>query len=214
MKVVIPTGWHEVTVSQFIKIAEVPKLGFDETDSNLRILSILTGVDDTYFTGVELPQLKKIFQKISFISTKPEGLPLKQKVMINGRRYRVNYLPSTITAGEYIDISHYTKDANANLPKILAIYLKPVNFLGFKRKDCYKKVEGKYVQTLESREWTEKHLPDVLTMDVVFPMSSFFLKLWQRLINDTKVYFGKVSEKKIKELRKQVLDLQKNGGGT
>jgi hypothetical protein len=217
MKVTIPTGWHEVTVSQYQKICEVPKLGFDETDSNLRILSILTGVDDTYFSEVDYKVLKSYYKKISFVSKSPVGLPLRQKVMINGRRYRVNYLASELTAGEYIDVSHWTRtheETIVNLHKIIACYLKPVNVLGFKKRSCYKKVEGKLIQTAESRDWTAKHLPDCVTMDIIFPMSAFFLNLWQRLINDTKIYLNKVQEKQLAKVRKEMEGLRKTGVGS
>jgi hypothetical protein len=200
MKITVPTSWADVTVKQFIELSEVPKLGFDDMDSKLKILSILTGVDDEYFLNIKTSDLKVLIAKTNFVHTNPANLHIRQKVMINGRRYRINYLPSELLAGEYIDMTNLTKDKdkiNENLPKICAIYLKPVNVFGFKKRKCYKKVDSKLVQTLESREWTEKYIPDQLTMDIVFPMSAFFLKLWEGLTKATLLY----SEREITKQR-------------
>jgi len=215
MKIIVPTGWHEVTLNQYIEITKVPSLGFDETESALRVLSILTGVDDSYFIDMDYRQLKLALAKIAFVYKKPQGR-IRQKVRINGRRYRVNYLPSTLTAGEYIDLTHWTKtpqEAIENLNKIISVYLKPVNVFGFKLKNCYEKKEGKYVQTMSSREWTAEHVGGCLTMDIVFPMSDFFLTLYEALLKNTQDFLKKANRKQMQEIQKRVSDLQRSGDG-
>lgn len=211
MKIKVPTSWADVTLNQYIQLTEVPELGFDELESNLKILSILTGVSDYVFLSFPKGELKKITSLVSFIHETPKyKLPLSIK--LNGKRYNVNVLPSTISAGEYIDLSEYTKDKkliNKNLPKILAVILQPINRLGFKSKEDYKNIEGRKIQTVESRERIEKELLD-LTMDKVFPISDFFFLLFNNLTKTT-LHYLKEQERKVK--KEIVRDLQQIGDG-
>ena len=207
MKITIPTSWADVTLKQYKQIVEVPSLGFkDELDNHLRVLSILTGIDDTEFLSIPLKELNRILLKIKFIYQKPNKLPIQHKITLNGQRYRVNYLPSQLDAGEYIDLSNYTKEEDKiieNMPKILAVFLKPINFWGGMQKGKYKlNKQGRMSQTMESREETAK-LADDITMDVIFPMSDFFLKTWERSIEVTKAYFLHERRKAMNEARKQ-----------
>jgi len=207
MKLTIPTSWADVTLKQYKQIAEVPSLGFkDELDNHLRVLSILTGIDDTEFLDLPLKELNKVLLKIKFIYKKPKDLKIQHKIKIGKQRYRVNYLPSQLDAGEYIDLTNYTKDESKiieNMPKIVAVFLKPINFWGGMQKGNYKvNTQGRMSQTMESREATAK-LADNLTMDIIFPMSDFFLKTWERSIEVTKAYFLNERRKAMNEARKQ-----------
>jgi len=199
MKITIPTSWADVTLAQYKQIVEVPSLEFkDELDNHLRVLSILTGIDDTEFLSIPLNELNKVLMNIKFIYTKPNKLKIKHKVKLGGQRYHVNYMPNQLDAGEYIDLTNYTKEEAKiieNMPKILAVFLKPVNILGGMTKGRYKKnSQGRMSQTMESREQTAALAKD-LTMDVIFPMSDFFLKTWESSIEVTKAYF--MREKRI-----------------
>jgi hypothetical protein len=178
MKVTMPTGWEDVTVRQYLELKEVPELGFEPFDAQLRILQILTGISDESFLSMPISAVKKLTAKTDFLNKMPR-FHKKFEVKINGRRFKINYLANALRAGEYIDLMNITKDGKVddNIVKILAILLKPVNWWGGNLKGCYKKTDdGKYIQTAESRRWTEENIPDHLNMDVVIPISNFFLK--------------------------------------
>ena len=155
MTISVPTDWSDVTLRQFQQLAEVPSLGFDFLDGELKKLEILTGVSDEYFYKIHLTQSKKLIKNIDFINHKPEGLKKPSQVKIAGRRFTINYIPQELIAGEYIDLMELTKTEegiNKDLHKILSIYLKPVNMFGGKLKGCYEKTaEGKWIQTAESK---------------------------------------------------------------
>ena len=205
MKITIPTSWSSVTVKQFIELGKVPELKFDEMDTQFRILSILTGQEDDYFINIPIPDLKKIIASTSFLNTKPKNkLPLV--LNLNGSRFRVRYEANKLIAGEYIDLQNYIKQGvNNNLAKIIAIYFEPINWFGFKKKSCYKKSkEGLMVQTLESKKITEQLILDHLTMDKVFGMTDFFLKVWVELMKATQVYLAKAGEKTTKKLNRMM----------
>lgn len=220
MKITIPTTWADVTLNQFIELAEVPDLGFDPLDTQLRILQILSGESDEHFLKVPYVAVKELINKTDFINHTPHKLKIPKDVHIEDRSFRINYDIASLTAGEFIDLNELTKDAkkiNSNMVKIIAIYLRPVNFWGGMKKGCYHKTkDGHLAQTLESRRWTEERIGDCITMDMVFPMSSFFLTLWERLSKDMEQSFQKRAAKEMKkanELLAQEQDLVRSTDG-
>jgi hypothetical protein len=205
MKIVVPTSWSDVTLRQFIEITKVPSLGFSEEDASLRVLSILTGVDDSELINLDIRELKELTRRCAFVGDKTPTYKLPVNIKIKGRKYEVNYATNKLIAGEYIDLQEYIKrGTNNNLNHIIAIYLKPVNWFGFKKRKCYKKNKnGDLIQTLESRNETAELILD-LTMDKVFPMSAFFLKNWERLVNHTVAYLEKQTKQTEKKLRDEL----------
>jgi hypothetical protein len=103
---------------------------------------------------------------------------------------------------------------NQKLHKILPIYLKPVDIFGRKKRGCYEKsAEGEWIQTADSRKWTEERLLDGVTMDKIFPMSGFFLTLWENLIKVTGDYSEEQMEIAMKRMKKEMEDLTSSGAG-
>lgn len=213
MNITVPTTWADVTLNQFIQLTEVPSLDFEPLDAQLRILQILTGIEDEVFLGTPLPQIKQMIKMVDFINHMPDGLTRPKEVTIEDRSYRINYDVAALTAGEYIDLNQLTKDKDkihANMNKIIAVYLRPINWMGGMKKGCYHTTkEGHLSQTLKSRKWTEERIGDAITMDMVFPMSSFFLTLWVRLLGATETYFQNKTEMGMKEAN-QILEVDSN----
>lgn len=206
MKLTIPTGWQDVTVRQFIELSKVKGLEFDELDTQLRILSILTNVEDDVFIEMPISELKKIIEKTAFIKNHNQKFPLPYKFKIKGLRFKFDWDATKLLAGEYIDIQNYIKNnSTENIHNIIAIYLKPVTMFGTLKKECYKKTsQGEWMQTLESRTATAALLLDNLKMDAVLSMSSFFLNRWEKLIKATQIYLEVQNIKAMKELNKQL----------
>ena len=210
MKITVPTSWKDVTLRQFIELGKVEALGFDELDSQLRVLSILTGIDDEQFLSISVPELKGLIAKTNFIDNQPKTTKIDYSYKIKGKRYSFDWDASKLIAGEYVDIQNYIKEnKNDNLHKVLAVYLKPVTIFGTRKRGCYKKnSNGVWMQTLESRANTSEFLLDNVTMDVVFNMSGFFLNRWQRLMRVTQLYLEKL---RIQATREAEEALQKEG---
>jgi len=204
MKVTLPTSWKEVTLNQFIELSKVSGLGFDDLDATCRMLSILTGVDEEEFLKVSISDVKKMFAAIKFIDNKSYEKPTQFNYKIKGKKYKFEWDASELLAGEYIDMQNYIAGGvSENMHKIMAIYLKPVNYFGFKTKENYKKnKEGKYIQTLDSRKDSAEVFKDNMTMDVVFSCNGFFLNRWKKLILATHQSLGVSSNKAVKKLEK------------
>lgn len=202
MKITVPTDWKDIKLKQFVEIGKVPSLNFSEEDAQFKVLEILTGVSDEVFLKLPLPELKQILKKTSFIYTSPEPKGIRNVIKIKGQRYRVRYKANELTGGEYIDVQHYLSEGvNVNLHKILAVYLHPINMFGFKQRKRYERVKWGLVQTIESRKQTEDLIYEHMTMDNVFPISSFFLRSWGALVRATQVYL----EKKVARINRNLL---------
>ena len=84
----VPTDWSDVTLRQFKEIADVPSLGFSEIDSKLRVLSILTGKDDSLFFAMPMTKLSEFFTATRFVYQEPKMLKLKARIKVKGKWYR------------------------------------------------------------------------------------------------------------------------------
>jgi hypothetical protein len=217
MNITVPTTWKDVTLRQHQKLSEVPGLGFNDLDKQLRILEILTGVSEDHYYKLVLSELKKLIRMTDFVNHTPVDVGRVYKLKIKGRRFKINYDPKQLIAGEYVDISELTKTEEMigkNLHKIISIYLKPVNVFGYPLRKCYEKnSNGELIQTLKSRKWTEERIQDSLTMDIVFPMSGFFLTLWQNLTEGIQTSLEKKMKKQMKSALNE-LDLTPLGVGS
>lgn len=218
MKITVPTEWKDVTLRQYQRLAEVPELDFDDLDKQLKILEILTGVSDDYFLKIHISNVRNLINKVDFVNHTPPPVRKPVDIKVAGRRFQVNYIPQQLISGEYIDLMELTKnqkDISKNLHKIIPKYLKPVNIFGNMLKGCYERNgEGKWMQTAESMKWTEEHILDGLTMDKIFPMSGFFLKLWDGLMEATRVYSEEEIKNQMKKVKTIIKGLTKYGGGS
>lgn len=196
----LPTKWSNVRLKQYIDIVEVSAVDMDELDKSVKILAILSGEKEDFFLELPLALVKDYIRKIQFIYTKPEGGVLRHTKRIGTKKFKINYRLSDITGGEYIDLTGFVKDpikVTQNLPSILAIFFKPINWLGLEKKDCYHNGN----QTVESRIATAKIIQD-LPMDEVSALSGFFLRSYEALMKVTIQQIEKANKKNRKTIEK------------
>jgi hypothetical protein len=118
MKINLPDGWHEVTVSQFQEIAELSE---DEYRDNT-VISILANVDG--IDNITVDSRLNCLNAISWAFTPPDEKTYKRQVTIKQTDFYLrNYRDLKI--GERIDLREYSKNAIKNLHKICAILYKP-----------------------------------------------------------------------------------------
>lgn len=190
----LPTKWADVRLKQYMDIVELSAIDMDELDKSVKILSILSGVKEDVILNLPLTTVKAHIRKIQFIYTKPAGNKLRHHIKLGSKRFVINYKLSDLTGGEYIDMVGFTKEptkVTSYLPSILAIYFKPVNIFGLKKKSCYDKGN----QTVESRIESAKLISDHLTMDEVVSLSGFFLRSYEALTKVTLEVLQKQNEK-------------------
>lgn len=213
MKIKVPTSWAEISLKQYIEVADVLAIDMDELDKQVKIVSILTKEPEATILEMNLTALKEAIRLTSFIYTKPKTKGIKHVIRLGLQRFEINYDLKKINAGEYIDLTSMTKDKDLitqNLPMILAIFFHPINIIGRRKKNCY--VNGS--QTLESRIKTSKLIEKHLMMDDVMQLSSFFLTVSVKLTEATIKTIEKSNKKIAKELNELISkDLQTFGDG-
>lgn len=207
----LPKDWGQVTLKQYIKLSKIdPEL--EDMDRHVKTISILSGEPEIKVWDLSLSFIKQAIAKTKFIYSQPESKGVRTSIRIKGNRFHIDNNVRHICGGEYIDLTSFLKEKDKitdNLPHILAIFFKPVNFLGLKKKRHYRKNDkGILIQTLESRNETAKLLEEHLTMDIAMGLSAFFLKNWEASIKAIQDYsIGEMEKqtKKVKKIMKKVL---------
>lgn len=200
----IATKWSDVSLKQYMEIADINAIDMDELDKQVKILSILSKTSEDVICQMNISNLKEAIRHCQFIYTKPLAGSIATYMRIKGKRYKVNKELNTLSGGEYIDLTSLIKepkDITRNLPKIISIFFHPVNIFGYRKKECFENGN----QTLASRNETSKLIEDNLMMDDVMNLSGFFLKNWEGLTKATLDY----SELQTKKVRKKLNRLAK-----
>jgi len=161
----LPKSWSDITVRDFI---EIQKIAENNTYANNaeRLIAITA-----YFTGaldkVPLHELNTL----EFLAH-PELMPahIQQKFFFKNKLYRLNLNMSKLSAGQYIDLTTFTKKPEEIIPntaKIMAVLCLPCNWLGRRKK--YNGEEMLYR--------TELFMELPITM--VYPVTVFFARAWK-----------------------------------
>ena len=165
----------------------------------MELICYLKKISKTDILGLEIEDFKKHSKDLDFLKVPYEG-DMKKEFTINGVEYVVNWEMQKRTAGQFIDLSELTKkqdDINYNLHKILAVICIPKG----------SKYDGNIT---ERAEIFRKHL----TMDIVFPISGFFLAVLKNSLPVIQDYLKQDIQKKRRELIQMIRDSQSIGDGT
>lgn len=192
-------NWSNITLEQYQEIVSITETDFADFNKEIELVCYLKNYAKADVLNMALDVFKEYSKEFDFLKVPHEGY-MKKEFTINGIEYVVNWEMQKRTAAQFIDLSELTKkqdDINYNLHKILAVICVPKG----------SKYDGNIT---ERSEVFKKHL----TMDIVFPISGFFLTVLERslpIIQDS--LMSKV-EKEKKELMKMIKDSLSIGGGT
>lgn len=208
MQISLPSKWSDVKIIDFIKIQQIIKdksfeqeyedTALCEFERFLHLVAILSDEDVSNIRKIDLSELGKIKGAIDFIFH-PEQIEkrLPQFFKHHGKYYRVVSDVRKLTAGEYIDLSTYTKDgSDDNLHKIMALFCHPTDWLGRKKK---------------KPENFDEVLLD-LPIPVCYPVAVFFYQNYNSSLEAIQDYLMTKMERQVKELTEEVM--QNIGGGT
>lgn len=196
MKLNLPTGWNEVTLDQFQRIYELSEdLNLSPLDYKIEVISILTDVKFDDLIKISVLDFNKLYAKLSFLQTTPPSKPIEY-VKVGKQVYEVCYDVSKLTAGQYIDLTTLCKEPK-DIPKhyheIVASLASPITigwFFGYK-----KKYEGYHKHAEAMKE---------LTMDKVFPITAFFLRVWSELTPSILSYLNQEVKSLSVEMLKEI----------
>lgn len=131
MRINLKTSWDQVTIEDYMKIYSIiGDENINEVEKEIMILAVLAGVNERDLNTFPLSEIKRLFSMIGFIHEQPKG-DIQDYYFIGGKRYKLVKNPGDMTAGQFIDISTYTKDGDTmieNIHLIAATLLLPAPF--------------------------------------------------------------------------------------
>lgn len=195
MRVSIPKSWQSITIEQFPLIYDIIKdKDIEPIDKEVRLISILTGLDVATIEQIELSQLRELIKKVRFIF-KLEFPEYVQTFKHAGYKWIVNYDVTKITAADFISLTKMSAtedDVMANLAEIVSVFVKPYKRKWFK----YVPVDMDYKERLE--------LIKKVNVGVIYPVCVFFCKLLTNLLPVIQGYLEKEKEKILTKIAKEI----------
>lgn len=212
----LPKSWEEVPLKHYIEISEISFVDMDEIDKAVKILSILSGEPEENIIELSVQEIANYTKQVAFVYVEHKGKGVPTSVKLKGKRYHINNGIRLLSGAEYIDFTSLVKDKKdiaINLPQILAIFMKPINWYGGNKKGCYRKnPEGNYVQTLQSRINTARDCQD-LPSNIAMELAGFFLKSYESSMRATQNYLRLEQLKTMKKLQKELRGFENTGLG-
>lgn len=151
----IPSEWSDVKLSEYENWFESE---IQTKEDEALFVSKVSGIDFTTLQSLPLSFYNDLLQMIAF-SLKDSKTTPKNSILINDAKYSINS-ENQLTLGEWVDVEETLKGENNKLSQILAIICRPTG-------------ERYNSENLSSRIELFKNI----TMDKLFPLFGFFLRL-------------------------------------
>jgi len=119
--------WNNLTLWQYQQLMPLitnPEKDWTELDKEVKMLSVITGLTEYQIDSLSIETLKELRKDLAFLDEPIEGKPVDY-IVVNGRRYRMNYDIKNMPAARYIESKVFSKDTLANLHKIAASMVIP-----------------------------------------------------------------------------------------
>ena len=120
---VIPDGWHEVTISQFQEINSLNSKGIART---IDVISILTNEDPELIKKLNSVTLAKLIDNLQWTNSTQMDNSYKTILKVNDKEYGLIGKLSDLTTGEWIDLETYLENPIDNLHIIFSILYRPI----------------------------------------------------------------------------------------
>lgn len=120
-------NWNEVNIKTYKSLMSVADEE-NEIDAEIKILSILCGVDEEEILNLQISEYQELRAEAQWIADKPVVKAYAPKTMkINKKKYDVYSDVSKITTAQYIDFQSYLKQNKLDryLSYILACFIVP-----------------------------------------------------------------------------------------
>lgn len=172
MTITIPTTWFDVSIEKFPLIYDIIRdKDIDPIDREIRVISIMSDVPVADIEKIRIDKLKELIKTVNFVFKMDFPKPVEM-FRHNGYRWVVSYDITKISAGDFISISKLTESEEsiiANLPQLVAMFVKPYKLNWFKLKE----IEMSYEDRI-------KHIQS-MNVGIVYPLCVFFCKVIEDL---------------------------------
>jgi len=119
--------WNNLTLWQYQQLMPIltnPEKDWTELDKEVKQLAVISGLTEYQIDSLSIETLKEMRQDLAFLDEPIEGKPV-DFIVVNGRRYRMNYDIKYMPAARYIESKVFSKDTLGNLHKIAASMVIP-----------------------------------------------------------------------------------------
>jgi hypothetical protein len=119
--------WNNLTLWQYQQLMPIltnPEKDWTELDKEVKQLAVISGLTEYQIDSLSIETLKEMRQDLAFLDEPIEGKPV-DFIVVNGRRYRMNYDIKNMPAARYIESKVFSKDTLGNLHKIAASMVMP-----------------------------------------------------------------------------------------
>lgn len=164
--------WDKLTVGQFITLYDIELSDqLNIVEKQQKMLAIIEGRDEEEYESIKYRELVQQYaDKLKFFSDIPDCKPVDY-INANGNRYKFCFEITEITAGQYIDIMHFSGQI-MQLNKIAACFFLPT------KGDKYMEY-GSIPHDVVAEDLLEAKFVEV------YGCMLFFYHLFKELVNDT-----------------------------
>jgi hypothetical protein len=176
-----PGSWDEVTVKQFCDIYTHNFENYNEFESSIVLLSIISGIERDIIEMMDVDDFKMLLDKLKFIRDEVVKIEV-DSIKIGEDEYFLQMDFDRFTTGEIITIELILEKANNNLFKVISELL-----CVFLRK---KTVSGK-LEKFKTSMLERKTMFESVKIAEIYHIFSFFLTGKNLLTNNTRDYTEK-----------------------
>lgn len=174
--------WNNLTLWQYQQLMPIitnPEKDWTELDKEVKLLCIVTGLTEYQIDSLAIEDLKELRKELAFLDEPIEGKPV-DFIVVNGRRYRMNYDIKNMPAARYIESKVFSKDTLANLHKIAASMVIPQKKTWF----------GKWVDDKYDASKHEDYAQDMAEANFIHVYHSlvFFYQVYRNWIEVSRDY--------------------------
>jgi len=178
--------WDKLTLWQYQQIIPIltkPDKEWTELDIDVKLICIVSGLTEQQVDSLSLEQLKELRKDIKFIYNDDIKGKAIDYIVVNGRRYRVNYDIKNMPSARYIESKVFSKDPVANLHKIAGSMVIPQR----------KKFFGKWVDDVYDASKHELYSSDMQDANFIQVYHSlvFFYQFYRNWIEVSSDYMVK-----------------------
>lgn len=155
-------NWNAITIKKFIQVHQVQNTSFDELDKLVKIAAIVLGKTEQDIENMPADLFKEVVDEIKFIWTTTPSDKLFKEIEVDGKKYKGTFEFNKLTAGQFIDLSHFLNehvDKLESIHKVLAVMY----------------YNGKYDGD-EVLKFADK-IYNQVTMDKAYPLFVFFCRV-------------------------------------
>jgi hypothetical protein len=184
--------YSDLTIKQFLNCKLISEMQTDPIDRNVRLLAEVSGKSVDEIESLPLTELKAKLKYLANIEDLGEVGKVRMKFKVKGKSFKVIWKTQELTSGQYIDVSHFTKEPDKiiyNIHNILAAISVSMKYGLIQQK--YDGAKHKDIADL---------LYNHMTIAQAYPIMLFFCRYYEELDSNILTYLVEEGKKALKEV--------------